>query len=83
MLTDVDIFCYRNGKLTTINEGIVHNSFPERVKLQNKLMEKAGRQAAPAIIQDEFQVLFGCIKKEDAYYFMGPILRRNAQRRDG
>ena len=34
LLTDVDIFCYRNGKLTTINEGIVHNSFPERVNLQ-------------------------------------------------
>lgn len=73
MLTDVDIFCYCNGKLTTINAGIVHNSFPERVNLQKKLIEKARGQAAPAIIQDEFQVLFGCIKKEDAYYFMGPI----------
>lgn len=72
-LASVDIFCYRDGKVANCNTENVQSLPPERLSLLKKLMERADCQTAPVILQDEFQVLFACFKKEDAYFFMGPI----------
>ena len=38
-----------------------------------KILKKADEQTVPAVYQDEFQVLFVCIKKGRTHYLLGPM----------
>lgn len=72
-LSSVDIFCCYNGQVKNVNLEDVQSLPPERLNLMKTLMDKADRQNAPVILQDEFQVLFACLKKGNAYFFLGPM----------
>ncbi len=52
----------------------------DNIRLRHLLMKKADEQQSPVIYEDEFKVLFGCIKKAQSYYFFGPVAAEHMNR---
>ena len=80
LLTGVDIFCYHSNQLIPLYVGIGPNPIAVAPGLLKKLTQKANDQSVPVVYQDEFQVLFVCIKKDEAYYLAGPMSLSNMRR---
>ena len=72
-LTNIDIFCYEKNGLEPIYTGGSPNPFVVTPGFLEKMLKKADDQTVPAVYQDEFQVLFACIKKGKTYYLLGPM----------
>lgn len=80
LLTGVDIFCYHSNQLIPLYVGGGSNPIAVTPGLLEMLIKKANDQSVPAVYQDEFQVLFVCIKKDETYYLAGPMSLSNMHR---
>lgn len=77
LLTGVGIFCFKNGNLKAFRENNGYNPICEQESFRSELMEQAEKQEIPLLYQDRFQVFFGCIKKDGAFYLFGPMSVRS------
>lgn len=73
LLTDVDIFCYQNQILSIVQTGNDPNPISTAPGLLEELIQRADKQEIPVVSQDEFEVLFACVKTGETYYLLGPM----------
>lgn len=73
-LTNISIFkICRDGKINNYSENKCENPLQYDKQLQEILINKSKEQDIPVIYQDVYKVFWGCIKKENEFYFIGPM----------
>ncbi|MCD8021343.1 MAG: AraC family transcriptional regulator [Clostridiales bacterium] len=67
------IFCQQAEKLISYEENPEYNPLYCNEALRRSLMDSADKQKEPMMLRDQFHMFFLCVKKEDAYFLMGPL----------
>lgn len=69
----IEITCYSKRRFWDLRRYISYNPIRENHGLREYLMKIADMQAEPVLCEDQNQVMFACVRREDAYFFMGPF----------
>lgn len=72
----ISIMFYQKKTATICEQEGEKVSLLQSKQLLEKLISQADQKQVPVVYQDEFQVLWGCIKKEDTYCIFGPMALR-------
>lgn len=69
----IEITCYSKQRFWDLRRYISYNPIRESGGLREHLMEIADAQREPVLYEDSNKVMFACIRREDAYFFLGPF----------
>ena len=75
-LLHVGIFCIEGETIVSYEEFAEYNPIFLNAPLRKKLLEGALMQQLPYIMCDSHCVYFACVRKEDAFYMLGPMVCR-------
>lgn len=67
------VFFFQESQMISYEESPEYNPIYNNEALRVKLTCNTGKQKEPVIIKDDFQVFYLCVRKENAYYMMGPL----------
>lgn len=70
------VFCLREERLVSYEENPEYNPVYNNESFRFRLMQSANAQEEPVVVRDDFHMFYICVKREDAYYMMGPLSTR-------
>lgn len=73
ILIATDVSCYAYDQFWDIEKYVGFNPVRADSQIRNQIIEQTGRQEVPVIHIDEFGAVFACIRRKDAYFFLGPV----------
>lgn len=67
------VFCQKEDQLISYEENPDYNPIYNNESLRLALIRDADEQKEPIVVSDDFHVFYICVKRENAYYMMGPL----------